>query len=69
MSFFLKGIKVPHRKNTAHTPALRMPAPKTVTLPMSMHIGAPAKLSVKIGDTVKVGTMIGKGEGAVSSDI
>ena len=69
MSFFLKGIKVPHRKNTANTPALRMPAPKTVTLPMSMHIGAPAKLSVKIGDTVKVGTMIGKGEGAVSSDI
>jgi electron transport complex protein RnfC len=46
-----------------------MPAPKTVTIPMSMHIGAHANLLVKAGDIVKVGTLIGEGSGAVSSDI
>ena len=66
---FLKGVHVPHRKNTADTPALYMPAPKKVTIPMSMHIGAPAKPAVKVGDTVKVGTLIGEGSGAVSSEI
>ena len=69
MSFFLKGVLVPHRKNTADKPVLRIEAPKTVKIPMSMHIGAPAKLLVKVGDTVKVGTLIGEASGVVSSDI
>ena len=69
MSHFLKGIRVPHRKNTADRPVLRMETPKTVKIPMSMHIGAPAKLLVKVGDTVKVGTLIGEAGGFVSSDI
>jgi electron transport complex protein RnfC len=34
-----------------------------------MHIGAPAKLAVKVGDTVKIGTLIGEAGGFVSSDI
>ena len=46
-----------------------MPAPKSVTLPTSMHIGAPAKPIVKVGDHVKVGTLIAEGIGAVSSPI
>ena len=69
MSFFLKGIKVPHRKSTAAKHAVRMPLPKTVTVPMSMHIGAPAALAVKVGDSVKVGTLIGEASGYVSSPI
>lgn len=69
MAFFLKGVRVPHRKSTAGKAALHMPAPKSVTIPMSMHIGAPAKLLVKVGDTVKVGTHIGEGSGFVSSEI
>ena len=69
MSFFLKGVLVPHRKNTADKPVLRIEAPKTVKIPMSMHIGAPAKLLVKVGDTVKVGTLIGEASGFISSDI
>lgn len=69
MSFYLKGIHVPHRKNTADKPVLRMPVPKTVTIPMSMHIGAPASICVKAGDTVKVGTLIGEGSGALSSPV
>jgi electron transport complex protein RnfC len=34
-----------------------------------MHIGAPANIVVKVGSIVKVGTLIGEGNGAVSSDI
>ena len=69
MSFFLNGVSVPHRKNTANKPILHMDAPKTVTIPMSMHIGAPASVVVKVGSIVKVGTLIGAGNGFVSSDI
>ena len=66
MAFSLHGVHVPHRKNTAEKSAVRMESPKTVTLPMSMHIGAPAKPIVKVGDLVKVGTPIAEAGGAVS---
>ena len=69
MAFFLKGVHVPHRKHTADKPALRIEAPNTVKIPMSMHIGAPAKPVVKVGDIVKIGTLIGEASGFVSSDI
>ncbi len=69
MAFSLKGVHVPHRKNTADKSALRMETPKTVTIPMSMHIGAPAKPVVKVGDEVKVGTLIAEAGGAVSAPI
>ena len=69
MAFFLKGVRVPHRKYTADKPVLRLDAPNTVRIPMSMHIGAPAKALVKVRDTVKVGTLIGEAGGFVSSDI
>ncbi len=66
MASFLHGIKVPHRKNTADIAPRRIDAPKSVTLPMSMHIGAPAKPTVKVGDEVRVGTLIGEGQGLCS---
>ncbi len=69
MSFFLHGVHVPHRKNTADQSAARISDVKTVTLPMLMHIGAPAAPTVKVGDTVQVGTKIADGVGAVSSPI
>ena len=46
-----------------------MAPPKTVTIPMQMHIGAPAIPTVKVGDTVKVGTLIAEAVGAVSAPI
>jgi electron transport complex protein RnfC len=46
-----------------------MEAPKTVTIPMSMHIGAPARPVVRVGDQVKVGTLIAEAGGAVSAPI
>ena len=69
MAFSLRGIRVPHRKNTDKTPAVRMDVPKSVTIPMSMHIGGFARPIVNVGDTVKVGTCIGEAEGKVSSPI
>lgn len=69
MSFFLNGVHVPHRKHTMDQSAAYMPAPKSVTIPMSMHIGAPARPTVKVGDRVYVGTPIAEAVGMVSSPI
>ena len=66
MAFSLHGVHVPHRKNTANSSAVRLGPPKTVTIPMSMHIGAPAKPCVKVGDSVQVGTLIAQAGGTVS---
>ena len=54
MASYLHGVHVPHRKKTRHKPVLRMDVPKTITVPMSMHIGAPATPIVKVGDEVSV---------------
>ena len=44
-------------------------APEYVVLPVSMHIGAPAKVLVKAGDTVKLGQMIAEAGGFVSAPV
>ena len=66
MAFYLPGVHTPHRKKTRHKPVLRMDIPKTVTIPMSMHIGAPSVPIVKVGDEVKVGQKIAEAGGFVS---
>lgn len=66
MAFSIHGIHVPHRKNTQDSPAVYMDTPSSVIIPMSMHIGAPTKPIVKVGDCVKVGTMIAEPGGFVS---
>ena len=69
MLFSLKGVRVPHRKHTDGMTAVKMDAPKIVTLPMSMHIGKPAVPVVKVGDHVDVGTLIAEQDGFVSSPV
>ena len=64
-----QGAAVPHTKATAGQPTNKMPVPEHVVIPMSMHIGAPAEPVVKKGDTVMVGTVIGKAGGFVSANI
>lgn len=66
MAMYLHGVHVPHRKKTRHKPVLRMNVPQTVTIPMSMHIGAPSVPIVKVGDEVKVGQKIAEAGGFVS---
>ncbi len=61
MSLFkkhLKSIKLSHNKNTCDDEFLRMPIPKTLKIPMSMHIGKPCEPCVNVGDKVKKGQII-----------
>ncbi|MBP3382269.1 MAG: electron transport complex subunit RsxC [Clostridia bacterium] len=69
MASYLRGIRTPHRKHTKRKPTVRMDAPQTVTIPLSMHIGKPAIPTVKVGDLVKVGTKIGEADGRISADV
>ena len=69
MAFSLKGVHAPHRKNTEGSEPKRIPPVKTVTIPMSMHIGRPAAPILNVGDTVKVGTKIAEAQGLISSPI
>lgn len=48
---------------------VRLPAPPRVVIPLSQHIGAPAKALVKKGDHVKVGQLIGQAGGYVSANV
>ena len=63
------GVKVDHQKNTAETEVVRIPEPQKVVLPMQQHIGAPCTPTVKVGDTVAVGQVIGDSDKFVSAPI
>lgn len=63
------GVNVSHNKNTAETSVERMPVPQTVVLPMQQHIGAPCVPTVKVGDTVAVGQVVGDSDKFVSAPI
>ena len=65
----LHGVHVKHCKNTARLAPQRIPTPKNLYIPMAMHIGAPAKIVVKAGDNVKVGTLIGEYGVGLSSPV
>lgn len=65
----LAGVHPPSYKLGAQAAIERAPLPKTVTLPLQQHIGAPAKVLVKTGDGVKVGQVIAEAGGFVSAPI
>lgn len=67
--FKLGKTHVPHYKNTAEMPAVRMPAPAEVLISMSQNIGAPSVPKVSVGDTVYVGTLIGEAGGYVGAPV
>ena len=70
MSFFKLGrAKLPHLKGTAAMPPVAIEPPKTVTISMAQHIGAPATPVCTVGDTVFVGTLIGEAGGFVSAPV
>lgn len=61
MKFTFKGgIHVKEYKNTQSCAIRTMPAPTVVTIPLSQHIGAPAKPTVEVGERVLVGQIIGQ---------
>lgn len=65
----LHGLHLPHHKRTSEKEPIRLPIPDEVFIPMSMHIGAPAKPIVEAGSEVKVGQIIGEPVGFVSSPV
>ena len=69
MFFKLGKLHIPHRKNTAEMPAVKVTPPSEVEILMAQHIGAPANPVVKVGDQVFVGTLIGEAQGYVSSPV
>jgi electron transport complex protein RnfC len=69
-TFRKKGIHPPgNKEKTAALPIEVLPAPKKVVLPLSQHIGAPAKPLVAVGDEVKPGQKIGEAQGMVSATL
>ena len=69
-STFKKGGVHPEENKITSEIATRAAAlPKQVVLPLSQHIGAPAKPVVQKGDKVKVGTLIAEAGGFVSAPI
>ncbi len=59
---FRGGTHLHEHKDTAGFATVRLPDPDTVSIPLSQHIGAHAKPVVKVGDSVRVGQVIGEVE-------
>lgn len=64
------GVHPSERKEfTEHIALQKFPDPETVVIPLSMHAGAPANPVVQVGDTVKVGQVIGESAGFISAPV
>ena len=67
---FPGGIHPPERKQRSNQTALiEAPLPNRVILPLQQHSGQPATPCIAPGDAVKVGSVIAKREGMISSDL
>jgi len=58
-----------NKELSEHVALVRFPAPDTVVLPTSMHLGAPANVIVQVGDEVKVGQKIAEAAGFISAPV
>lgn len=68
-TFKIGGVHPDDNKISASAPITSLALPRTVTIPIAQHIGAPAKIVVQRGDNVKVGEVIAVHEGFVSANI
>ncbi|MBT8072020.1 MAG: electron transport complex subunit RsxC [Gammaproteobacteria bacterium] len=70
MLSFKHGVHPPeHKEITAGIASKRFPFPSEVILPLSQHIGTPAKALVHPGDHVERGDVIAQAEGFISSTV
>ena len=58
-----------HKELSSGSPIRPLPLPALLTVPMSMHLGAPAKPIVKVGDEVKAGQVIAEAGGFISAPV
>ena len=67
--FNSRGVKPAHKKHTDNQSAVRLENVASVTIPMRQHIGAPCVPTVKVGDAVAVGQVIGDAEAFMSAPV
>ncbi len=63
------GVHPEENKFSSHKTIEALPPPPVVIIPVSQHIGAPAKVLVIKGDKVKTGQLIAESGGFVSANI
>lgn len=64
------GVHVPkHKDGTKDLATVEASGPAQLIFPMAMHIGAPASIEVKVGDPVKIGTLLGSMEEGISTNV
>lgn len=63
------GVHPEEHKISAHKKIEVLPLPQSVIIPVSQHIGAPAKVLVAKGDKVKAGQLIAQSSGFVSANV
>jgi electron transport complex protein RnfC len=68
-TFVMGGVHPPEQKISAAEAILTLPLPKTITVPVSQHLGSPAAVLVKRGDLVKTGQLLAKATGFISANI
>ncbi|MDR2804910.1 MAG: electron transporter RnfC, partial [Dysgonamonadaceae bacterium] len=68
-TFRIGGVHAPENKLSAGEWPVTLPLPEQVIIPLSQHIGAPAKPLVSKGDEVKTGALIAEAAGFVSANI
>jgi electron transport complex protein RnfC len=68
-TFPMGGVHPAENKFTVDKPIEKLEVPKQVSIPISQHIGAPAKPVVEQREKVKVGQVIAKSAGFVSANI
>lgn len=65
----ISRLKVPHNKHTAAMVSVAIEPPQEVLLPMQMHSGQAAVPVVQEGDHVRIGQLIAREEGPISSPV
>jgi electron transport complex protein RnfC len=68
-TFSTGGVHPPENKLTSNCPIEYLPLPQSVTIPVSQHIGTPANIIIKKGDSVKTGQVIAESKGFISAFI
>jgi electron transport complex protein RnfC len=63
---FARGIHPPHHKETAALPIRRLPFAPRLIVPLSQHVGRPAKPLVRVGQEVVRGEPIAAADGFIS---
>ncbi|MCG8567876.1 MAG: electron transport complex subunit RsxC [Desulfobacterales bacterium] len=68
-TFKLGGVHPPENKLSNGQAIEYASLPKRVMIPLAQNLGAPSQPVVKKGDRVKVGTLIGQGQGFVAANV